>query len=351
MKLLYRGIKQNDEFLTDYIRRISDKNGFSCVTKFRQNLIKFFKYQAVKNHSLSDHAVARVSLELILKRNIPIDEYRRFCNRKRNEWHKHLRICRSCWAQEDYIRFYWWLTPYEKCHLHNEMLVFTNSESQSFDFDGDWGSYSQVVYLIVAEHTGSERCQTLILNELSRSEYDLKLIKGIEQFFGFNGRVKFAVEKLKEIWKSGYFVGKAIEQRILYFSRVMAKYIGEDIFWLRIIALSVFANNRGLYLGIYYSEIGHEYSRFCHYLLSTDAVFINYLQGLKGIKKYVDMEGISIDEFLCSEIEMPYDLVIRIKSSFFWCRRMGDCVPNRYPNKSVVDLLPTYRDSIGTREF
>lgn len=352
MKLLYRDYKRNDEFLTDYVRRLSDKNGFSSVKKFREKLIKFLNSQSIKNNSLTHHAVARVSLELVLKRNIPVDEYRRFYNRKRNEWHKHLRICRSCWALEEYIRFYWWLTPYERCHLHYETLVFTNSESQNSYFDGDWGNYSQIVYLIVAKHMGSEHCQTLMLNELSRSEYDLKIIKGIEQFFGFNGRVKFAVEKLKEIWASGYFVGEVIEQRLLYFSKVMAKYIGKEIFWLRIIALSVFANNRGLFLGVYYSEIKREYSVVCQYLLYADTTFVNYLQGLERIEKYVDMDSIRADEFLCNEIEMPDDLVTRIKSSLFWCRRMGNGFLNQYSKRQgVVDLLPTYRDSLGNREL
>lgn len=352
MKLLYRGQKRDDEFLPDYVQRMSDKNGFSSVKIFKRELIKYFKTEVDTSHDLRYQAVSRVSLEMILNRNIPIDQYQRFYNRKRGWWHGDLRVCSSCWAIAQYVRFYWWLRSYEECHTHNEELVFVNVELEVVNCEDAWSNFSKITYLIVNTYGGSEFCQSLVINELDRSKYDLNIIEGIEKYFGFDRKVISAVGKLKNQWASGFFVGQPAEKRVCAFSMVLAKHVGDKDFWRRVIVLSVMANKRGLYLGLPISMVENEYSLVCRYILYSDSLFYMFLKKVEGFKKYSELVDVSAKEFLCEEIEIPNDVVIKIKSSLFWCKGAGRVFLDGYSRGySVFEMLPKRRNLHGNREF
>lgn len=157
MKLLYRGKKYEDEFLTDYVQRISDKNGFSSVGKFRRVLFQYYRNNNGDVVQLRSMAVSRVSLELLLKINIPIDHYNRWLyGSGSGRWHRVKRICLSCWNEQKYIKFYWWLKAYEKCHLHHEQLIYMSGPNEECESTNNNGKFSSIIYLAIKRYSAEE---------------------------------------------------------------------------------------------------------------------------------------------------------------------------------------------------
>jgi len=322
MDLLYRGYKFSDEFLTDYIERIAYKNGFSSVKKFKKILAKYyFKQTEEETHNLRYQAVGRVALEMILRRNIPTDEYHRFYNIKTGRWKSECQICVSCWELTQYKRFYWWLKAYDQCHIHNEALVPMNSQSLNEKGSAEVEKFHFVV-MIVNKYSESEYCQSLVLDELDRAGLDKAVIEAISNYFQFNLKVSFAVEMLDSMWCSGKFLGKCADERIQLMVEVLTKCIGAHDFWLRIIALIVLSNKRGLNSNFPTSSRSSEYVRFCQYSLGADRLVWDLQARIETLKKYDQMSEVCVKSFLCDELNMPNSLILRLKASLFALRAL-----------------------------
>ncbi len=349
MKLLYRGEKLDDEFLPDYVQRMSHNNGFLDVRRFKKALTKYYKVWAGgRPHRLRYQAVSRVSLELILERNIPHDEYQRFYNRKRGEWRNEPGLCRSCWDAKQYFRFYWWLRGYEQCHIHHEKLIYREVSCS----DGRKAVSSSLIHLIVMKYSGADLCQKKIIDELDRSIFDQKIVSGIREYFEFDRNVLAASEVILRGIATGKLIGKRADEKLQIIARLLSRYVANKDFWLRILVLAVLARDRGLYLALPLSEIGREVIETCRYIICTDPKVGCLLEKIKDFKEFRQMEDISLQEFMCDDLILPGHIIIRIKWSLFTCRNMLIQSGRDHVNISPIwDHLPKIIDLSVNREF
>jgi hypothetical protein len=353
MKLLFRGVKPSDEFLTDYIERLSVNNGYDTVNIFNRALKEKYFDSYAKNHSLRYKAILRVSLETILKRNIPIDEYDRFYNQKRGHWRRSPKICRSCWSESQYRRFYWWLRGYEVCHLHNERLecdaVDFSDESEMVEDERE----KRFVSLLIDRYSEKESAQRLIIDEMDRCCCDKKIINSILQYFGHSQQVVNGIEQLNRSFFSGDFMGLPEDMRIEKIANTLAREVGTSKFWVRIIAFIVLDNKRGLASNFPSTVVSRGYVVCCRYILAVDPGICRIKSRIELMKEYREMNSVCINRILCEGIDFSERLLMLIKCSIFSTRNNHFYDPaSRYVRNEVYSLLPSIRDCANvSREF
>ncbi|MFT6872801.1 MAG: hypothetical protein ACJAVN_001813 [Roseivirga sp.] len=344
MDLLFRGRKYTDEFLTDYIERISIKNGFSNVKAFKKSLrAYYYKKTGSTAHALRYEAVGRVALEIILHRHIPVDEYYRFYFLKRGAWRKESKMCLSCWSLSQHIRFYWWLQAYDQCHIHNEPLHLINPSSEPEKLNGEQDPVHRTIVMIIKKYAKYESSQSLILDDVDRSSCDMKIIGGLVNHFNFSPEVNAGIRVLKTMLSSGDFLGNHADERIQLMANTLSKRIGTNEFWMRILALIVLSNKRGMDCKFPLTSISREYTKFCSYYMYTDGIFANLQEQIKELKEYAQMGDVCIKVFLCNELKAPDSLILKLKASLFSFRYFDYHELNSSSRAdSVYELLPSY---------
>lgn len=140
MRLLYRGIKYIDESFPDYLARLSNRNGFKCVDLFISELRALYKkiygngfgYKALDNWYSPMQGgetnkcnlgwfQCRVALEYLLRRSYSEVELNLAIQPHKN-YYKKSKVCAICWAENQYVRFYWRDSCYLICHKHEVLL-------------------------------------------------------------------------------------------------------------------------------------------------------------------------------------------------------------------------------------
>gem|GEM_PF-4813903 len=134
MKLLYRGEKYIDESFPDYLMRLAYWNGFRDLKNFSNNLRIFYRERYVAASPIEtdnpyDHFdfydshlslllfECKYALEVVLKRNFCLEEFHLSPHTKGASLYK-IDICRACWQERSYVRFYWRLNLFGVCHKH-----------------------------------------------------------------------------------------------------------------------------------------------------------------------------------------------------------------------------------------
>lgn len=150
----------------------------------------------------------KYALELTLKRNFYLDEM----NLSRQTHGKKLYqvdICRACWKEHPYVRFYWRLHSYEKCHKHEvdlesvEMASYEPSEERisslkSSPIKFNLSSYRTIrKFLEITKTTG---CSLKDLSkETANSSDESKLWSNVVSFLESYFQIKFQFEHIDEV--------------------------------------------------------------------------------------------------------------------------------------------------------
>jgi len=328
MKLLYKGFKNADEFLPDYIRRIGVQNGFR-KSKIFEKLLTDQYYSSYKNSydQMNKHAIRRLALEKVFKRNIPIDGSHRFNHSRRDIWSKTNKVCKKCLDSDTYTRFYWWFYDYQICHIHDELLLDGSSlPRENLSCRGN-ESLGPSVHVIVERYVLNEQCQNRIVDEIERGCYDLSIVDSLVRYFG-ECEVGFVPRnELLQLVRSGSLIGESAGYRIQEIIKVLEGGGGAVSFWLRVIALMICSGNpKGLNCYSAWSTVTAEYSRFCRYTLGMDNKFKDTMSKLKYLKAYKDMDQIDLEDILGEIPNITAILAENIRCSAFSCRHIKSWV-------------------------
>lgn len=127
MKLLYRAQPFNDECFAGYLCRLAYWNGFKDGVSFLRALQAL--YRRLTNGTDLHHRYIIAALESAIGRHFDEAEYLRAKVTVASL--REVKICRICWREKPYVRFYWRHADYSICHKH-DVLLSTMSQI-SFD--------------------------------------------------------------------------------------------------------------------------------------------------------------------------------------------------------------------------
>lgn len=311
MKLLYRGIKKSDEFFGDYLSRISVKNGFTNKDKFRKSLEKYYLNNCEENYgSLNENAMLRLALEHMFQRNIPVDEHHKFNSSIPVIWAKDHRICDDCWRQEAYIRFYWWLTNYQQCHVHKKGMR-SKGCLRSKDTESLGAEYNtSVTEKIVQRYSGDEQAQILVIREIEWMLYDIPVAQGMQNILKTEIPDSLGEDTLETEIRSGAFIGLPPNLRISRIAAFYSTIYENHDFWLRIIALMICTpRNRGLYCASGWRNL--EYLHYCRSILGYDPLIREILLSRNKICMIMLKKCLP---------EMSNEFFLKFRTSLFLCR-------------------------------
>jgi hypothetical protein len=321
MKLLYREQKKDDEFLGDYISRIASKNGFENKDKFRKILKEYYLNNCEKIYgNIDNNALRRMALERIFQRNIPVDASHLYNNSRRDLWAKEWIFCRECWNQEPYIRFYWWLSDYKICHVHNKKMsakILLNSLTSEPSIEPT----PNLIGMIVQKYSKMENPQNLIINEIERTYYDISILEGVADNFGKEAPNFTDNSELRSEILSGEFIGLPVDLRILRCANYYKNIAANQDFWLRIISLMVCNYKRkGLFCSSRWSN--REHARYCMFILGSDPTLKKILSKISDLREYKDMKDICINDIKKCMPTISDALSEKIKISLFASRHI-----------------------------
>ncbi len=234
MKLLYRGEKYLDESFPDYLMRLAYWNGFRDLKTFSKKLKEIYRERYVNNDfgetvksnlSIGDARdrdfnrlecehrdlgwfECKYALELILKRHFYSDEM----NLSKQTHGKNLYqidICRHCWKEHPYVRFYWRLYSYEKCHIHEvdlepvKMASYEPNEERinslkSSSIRFSLSSYGTIrKFLEIRKTTGCSLKD--LAKETANSSDESKLWPKVVSFLESRFQITFQFERIDEV--------------------------------------------------------------------------------------------------------------------------------------------------------
>lgn len=320
MKLLYRGLKKSDEFFGDYISRISVKNGYANKEKFRKSLGEYYLNNCEENYGyLNENAMLRLALEHIVQRNIPVDEHHKFNSSRRDMWIKDHRICDDCWHQEAYIRFYWWFTDYQRCHVHKKSMR-SKGCSRSKDTESLGAECNtSLTEKIVQRYSGDEKAQVLVIREIEWMLYDIPMAQGMQKILKNEVPDSLRENTLEMEIRSGAFIGLPPNLRISRIADFYSTIYGNHDFWLRILALMICTpRNLGLYCASGWRNLEHLH--YCRSILGYDPFIREVLLKVSRYKEYSSRNKISMTMLKKSLPEMSNEFFRKFRTSLFLCR-------------------------------
>lgn len=279
MKLLYRSNKKSDEFIVDYIIRMSQKNGFLEPNRFKKYLRSNVEnYLDGGSCYLLVESKLRLGLELSLSRNIAIDEHKRVTSSECILWRNKPIVCNKCFESEQYIRFYWWIASYKKCHIHNIDLSEArhNCEVKPRDMLGDYLVKKLPEFL--AENLNYENCQRITIDALEHSWCDFEIANGLRLYFNKDKRIAEALSSLDRFLHNQSLSNKNESERICAIASFLSSRLGEYAFWSRVICLLIFNLQVGLKSNFPVNQVAGKYLRASIFYLSNDIDVFNYRQ-------------------------------------------------------------------------
>lgn len=279
MELLYRGGKYADEFLSDYIVRLSSKNGFSNVSAFKSAIKKH--YSLLPSFGSYENPMGKNNrwlLEGVLRKNVRPDTIEAIRANIGGYWLNGHRTCLECYQTAPYVRFYWRLKRYRTCHVHDIKLV-------GMEHDELTVGNCKVIRKALISYEREDQIQWLVLLEIGFYMYELHLYHSLTKVLPND---KGTLDNLERLWREligGSLVGLSPQDRIEHFSNVLCRGDSDQEAMRRLIILVLTCsketqdiNHRG---GSYkYAAI--LYKKFAELFICFDPVFkkINKQNGI-----------------------------------------------------------------------
>ncbi|MDB6060056.1 MAG: hypothetical protein JWM78_159 [Verrucomicrobiaceae bacterium] len=320
--LIYRGIKKKDELTIDYVQRLARINGFSKIEIFENYLERTYHLNCCDSNGSSKYNKCRIALEGILKRNIPEGCLDRIRLGKGNSWSKCVKVCKACLQKSDYIRFYWRLRNYKKCHLHGDWLIPLAEELDDFSKDdAEFEKYPPLyIYELIDSSLDDEKCQDKIVDELEMVEYERAIIRALKLNLSLDGVYKLDFSKAFAGSASGRYLGLSAQDRVFTIVHDLDSTGLYKQVLLRVIALMICNPRReGAFCKITWREKHDDYRRFSMLFLGSD----NLLSAL--LYKIRDFSSLDIDEIPIVDLVdggcVGVDLLSKkIKLASYYCR-------------------------------
>lgn len=323
MKLLYRAVKKEDEFVVDYIARIATKNGYKNAMFFKKILRQTVDvHQDIQRSDLYDQAKWRIGLELCLSRNVSSDEYRRVTSSKSFLWRKQPTICEKCFSTEPYIRFYWWISSYKTCHIHGSNLSDTSKNPVNHQESLINFGLQALLPEILKRSFTQDNCQKVALNEIDKWQCDFKILLALKDYFVHNNLLKEILLRLEAYLCSGSLLQSEPDARISKIAEYLARSIGSYWFWLRIICLLIFNHKKGLRSSFTKTDISLEYRKVSIYYLSVDEQLDTYISQISEHRSTKETLAVSLESLLLAEIEFTTEFIRAYRYSLFRCRTL-----------------------------
>lgn len=231
MKLLYRAEKYADEGIADYISRLAFFNGYKTSAQFTRKLVDYYDNEFgnippgfIEGRELLDFEhykgaqklyKARLAIEQIFKRMFDKSQLHYAKCIGKNALRKPM-MCEKCWKSEPYIRAYWYISQYVRCHVHDsELKPFSSYGNESVaESECAKGVLSPVLKKSVERSTGKSDMLARIVCDMEIYAYEIQLIDWIDQFGRKANFGKLRVEETKSMSDSGLLVGLSIEERM-----------------------------------------------------------------------------------------------------------------------------------------
>ncbi len=323
MSLLYRGHKKPDEFLVDYIARMSFQNGFRLPSKFkkylRDEVDKFFDGSG---YDLFFESQWRLGLELCISRNIDIDEHRRVTSSKCFLWRRVPTICNQCFESEQYIRFYWWISSYQKCHFHDVVLPETKvnsaTESQKVLNKVLVDKLPELLNMCLSH----EKCQRIVVDAFEHFLCISKIIKGLKSYLDKDERIGKVLKDLEIFLSDRLLSDNGENERILVIASFLSSKLGEYDFWMRIICMLIFNHLSGLKSDFPVNQVGAKYLRVSIYYLSTDKGLLYYTSKILDFRATHETFDIPLENLLPQKYSFSEEFVRAYRFSLYRCRTL-----------------------------
>lgn len=317
MKLLYYGFKYPDEFMWDYVRRLSDINGFNNPKKLEKYIMELGKENVEYDQYITRYSIYKAGLEILLGRNISYDGSDRIRLHVDRAWDKQAKVCESCIEENDYIRFYWRVRDYSKCHYHGDKLVYSKARFRSKDIMDVERRY---IYQIVKGLLSKDGCQDKIIDEFERFQFDLALIEGIERgLYGYSEWDLDYNKTLHALWR-GKYVGLHVDERIEAIAKDLGHGASIKDYLIRIISLMVCNPRReGFYCRLPWRSIHKEYRKYCMYYIGVDNDLSQLILGIKDLP-FKEIDKIPIETILGSDFKGGDNAKRNCQLVVYYCR-------------------------------
>ncbi|MEY8200178.1 MAG: TniQ family protein [Colwellia sp.] len=292
--MLYRGLNNRNESLKDYINRLSERNGYTNYKTFERAIIKEFKATHLnKNFSLSFFGKRRLSLEYIFQRNIPLDCSNMMYFRDTSVWLERPRVCKSCLAENPYIRFFWRLRLYDSCHIHGENLL-DGGMPDDLVGSGFLGEKNYVVRA-VKKYESYLASQRLIIDEVDTVLYEQEVIEALGFALKNNENYNARVLKVKEESLKGKYIGLGSQERIYTISEGVALGDNDVEAIVRIIVLIVCnRRNDALFCKTKWGEGFKLFQSYALFRLGTDRVISTVIDDIHYRATKLDSESLDV---------------------------------------------------------
>lgn len=292
MKLLYRGIKDKNESLMDYLARLARKNGYSSAKVFENRITDAF-YQVCRGdkYNLSNYGVQRLALEYVLKRDIQLDCSDRMKAGTRGLWIASPRICEQCLDELGFIPFYWRLRDYQYCHIHGRYLVGEKSGIQL--------PATCYATAAVKAHINRNDSQKKIYDELDTVYYEQQLLLDLACGFSSDESVRISIVKAINNSVCGKYVGYDAQDRIYKIASDVAC-DGDDVEMLVSLICLAVANlrNDGLFCAIKSGPGFKKLQAYALFRIGTDCQLRLILDGLSRRTEKNDFQAENLQGLL-----------------------------------------------------
>jgi len=224
MSLLYRGLQRSNESIDDYLGRLACWNGFGSRKKFLNWLDGVYESHYgdsdwyVDGEEWNYHHMRwfkhQFALEVLLRRSVSVGVMLSRCGLYNTEPF----VCPDCWAADQYVRAYWNLEEYWRCHIHSKkMLPFDGYDSE---VAGTGALMSQthdcdlVLYKAIELFGNRDGCLGLILEERAMCDIEYELIEWLYDYLRKKVRLKVEKKSAIDLCVSGEFVGLSVTERM-----------------------------------------------------------------------------------------------------------------------------------------
>jgi hypothetical protein len=324
MRLLYRGLKKEDEFVIDYLARIATENGYRRNSTFRQDLrLIAEEYQSSTEISLSNQAKVTFALELCLSRKIQCDEYCGMVPASNFLSRQTPTVCESCYDTDPYIRFYWWFSAYKRCHIHGNYLNNTKQNTASHEQQVINKNLGMVLPELLKCSPKTHDYQKQTFNEFASCCCDLHILNTLKLFFCDNADVSEALTCLESYIQEASLLFEKIDIRLLKISKFLARYTGNYQFWLRLISLYIVEHLRDESTISLAHEIVNDYVRASVYFLSNDRALQHYIVEISDCLSTTETLSIPLENLQRSEIPFDIYFMQAYRNSLFKCKTLN----------------------------
>jgi len=240
MPLPFRPVKYKNESIEDYLDRFGYGNGFTSQKKVGRWLDSLFKSTYPKLSGFEVWSRRVLGVEAALNRNI--------CDRltlaKFGIYKSVPKICPKCWTEEPYIRAYWHIGAYQKCHVHGSTLTRFEGYcstwyglSEKYNYHAENDETKKIIDGAVILYGDRSDCLHRILTEQYVFKYDEELVEWLYKFFWQELDIELNKSSALQLCFSGKLVGQSVSDKFSrYFDKISRADDSETQLLLRAIA-------------------------------------------------------------------------------------------------------------------